>query len=155
VSKAPNAELYESDFFEWTQTTAELIRAGQLECVDLEHVAEEIESVGRSDRREVISRLEILIAHLLKWQIQRNNQSRSWKNTINAQRRDLERVLEDSPSLRARLPDWIAKAYPGAKQDAAEEMQLLNNPFPPICPFTPEQITDEGWLPDSDCACGA
>ncbi len=144
---ATNTELYEQDSFDWTQTTAELVRAGRWSELDAEHIADELESVGNSDKREVVSRLKVLIKDLLKWQWQPEHQSGSWRSTISTQRQDLEAVLEDSPSLRVRLPESVSKAYPRAAEEAVEEMRLLKNPFPPECPFTPEQILDTSFLP--------
>jgi hypothetical protein len=144
-----NAELYERDYFEWTQTTARLVRSGCWQQLDRESVAEELESLGNRDKREVISRLEVLLMHLLKWRMHPQDWSRSWRSSIRTQRRELARVLEESPSLRARLPEFIAKAYPSAVEEAVEEMRLYKNPFPPECPYTPEQIMDTEFLPDA------
>jgi len=144
-----NAELYERDFFEWTQTTAQLVRSGCWQQLDRESVAEELESLGSRDKREVINRLKVLLMHLLKWRMRPEDWSRSWQLTIRTQRWELTQVLEDSPSLHARLPEFIAKAYPRAVEDAVEEMQLYQNPFPSECPYTAEQILDTEFLPDA------
>jgi hypothetical protein len=143
-----NSELYERDFCEWTQTTADLVRAGRWSEVDPESIAEELESLGRSDKREVVSRLRVLIMHLLKWQYQPEKRSGSWQATIGTQRDELELVLNDSPSLRAQLPEWIVQAYPRAADKAVKQMRLLKNPFPPECPFTAEQILDDAFFPE-------
>jgi hypothetical protein len=141
--------LYEHDFYEWTQRTAELVRAGCWHQLDRESIAEEIASLGGRDRREVISRLKVLIMHLLKWRMHPEDWSVIWKLTIRTQRRDLAQVLDDSPSLRARVPEFVEKAYPEAVEDAVEEMRLLRNPFPAECPYTAEQIMDVEFLPES------
>src|SRR5512134_2414110 len=95
------AELYEQDFYAWTQEQASKLRSGELVTLDLEHLAEEIESMGRSERRELINRLAVLLAHMLKWQYQpeRRGSGKSWRATIKEQRRQVQRVLKDSPSL--------------------------------------------------------
>jgi hypothetical protein len=145
-----NAELYERDFFEWTQTTADLVRSGRWAELDREHIAEELESLGRSDKREVVNRLKVLIMHLLNWQMVEPGAdvSRSWQATIFEQRQQVEQVLDDSPSLRARLPEWVAAAYLRAVHGAIAEMRLRTNPFPQECPFSPEQILDTDFFPE-------
>ena len=143
-----NAELYERDFFDWTQRTAELIRRGCWQQIDRETVAEEIGSLGRSDRRELSSRLEVLILHLLKWSVQAEYRSSSWRATIGEQRGRIERLLGESPSLRPQIAELISEEYRYARRKAVEEMVLLKDPFPAGCPYTPEQILDPGFWPE-------
>lgn len=142
------ATLYRADFYAWTKKQAALLQAEEFENLDLPNLIEEIEAMGTSQRNEVISRLKVLLMHLLKWQFQADHRSRSWRNTINVQRWDLEAVLEDNPSLRRELPDCIAKAYPRARREAIQETGLLRSPWPDSCPWTIEQILDEAWLPE-------
>ncbi len=104
--------------------------------------------MGNSQRSEVVSRLKVLLMHLLGWQFQADHRSRSWQNTIKVRRRDIEAVLEDNPSLRRELPECVAKAYPRARKEAIEETGLLRSPWPDVCPWTLEEILDEEWLPD-------
>ena len=87
-----SAELYDRDFYEWTRRNAELLRTGRASEADLEHIAEEIEDIGKRERRELLSRLSILIAHLMKWKVQPDRRSRSWELTINVQRKDLAKL---------------------------------------------------------------
>jgi hypothetical protein len=101
------AQLYGTDFVAWTEQTAQKIRSRQFEQVDWEAIAEEIESLGRSERRELKSRLEVLLQHLLKWQYQSNRRSGSWRNTIDEQRNRLTDLLQDSPSLRSYLAEVL------------------------------------------------
>src|SRR3954451_22460738 len=91
---------YEEDFALWAAEQAALLRAGKLDRVDIENVAEEIESLGRSDKYEIDSRLEILLQHLLKWHFQPEKRSNSWKASIREQRIKIARILKASPSLR-------------------------------------------------------
>lgn len=142
------ATLYRTDFYAWTKTQAALLQAEEFENLDLPNLIEELEAMGTSQRNEVISRLKVLLMHLLKWQFQADHRSRSWRNTINVQRWDLEAVLEDNPSLRRELPECIAKAYPRARREAIQETGLLRSPWPDSCPWTIEQILDEAWLPE-------
>ena len=142
-----HSTLYDTDFYAWTQEQAARLREEEWEALDWQNLAEEIESMGRSEQNEVKSRLEVLIMHLLKWKYQPEHQSRSWRSTINIQRLDLERVLEDNPSLHARLSEFLPKAYERGAKKAFHEMQLLHWTFPPTCPYTVEQLLDEEFWP--------
>ena len=96
-----NSLLYEQDFYAWANEQAALLRSGRVSDADLEHIAEEIESMGRSEKRELISRLKLLLAHLLKWQFQPTLRGNSWRLTIEEQRRDVAEHLADNPSLKS------------------------------------------------------
>lgn len=141
--------LYNTDFYAWIQEQATFLRQEELEKLDLPNLLEEIEDMARSQRRELTSRLTVLIAHLLKWQIQVEHQSRSWAGTIRTQRREINLLLRDSPSLRREIPDHIVDAYPGACDIAIQETGLLNPHFPPTCPYTIQQILDPDFFPAS------
>jgi hypothetical protein len=143
-----NAIAYEEDFFAWTEDQARLLRAGELAEIDALNLAEEIESVGRSDRREIRSRLIVLLAHLLKWRFQPDEQSASWRATIREQRDQIELILEDSPSLRPVVTERLRQAYRRARTDAADDTGLPEATFPAECPFTPDQILSEDFLPE-------
>jgi len=145
---APVVNLYDVDFFEWTQRTAGQLRARRFARVDIEHVAEEIEDMGKRDLRELNSRMEVLLAHLLKWKLQPRKRSRSWRATIVVQRREIDATLQDSPSLRRRLVSARPSNYEGAVARAAAETGLGVTAFPPSCPFSIEEILDVGFLPD-------
>lgn len=139
---------YEEDFYAWTVEQARLLRAGELSGIDVENIAEEIESMGRSDRREIKSRLIVLLSHLLKLQAQPQMRSKSWSATIREQRRKIEELLNESPSLRPTVPDVLLQAYADAREDAAEETGLPEAAFAEACPFTPEQVLSRGFLPE-------
>jgi hypothetical protein len=141
--------LYETDFVSWTEQTAQLIRAAQFGQVDWEAVVEEIESLGRSDRRELKSRLEVLLQHLLKWQYQSNLRSGSWRNTIDEQRNRIEDLLQESPSLNPYLEDVLAECYRRGRKAASNETELSVNTFPVECPYTITQILDGEFMPDA------
>src|SRR3982750_3295215 len=100
ATKPPANDLYESDFYAWTQEQARLLRERRWNDLDLENLVDEVESVGRSDKRQIESRLEILIAHLLKWKYQPGGRGNSWSSTIFEQRNRIAGLVEDSPSLR-------------------------------------------------------
>jgi Domain of unknown function DUF29 len=144
---APAVDLYDVDFFEWTQRTAGQLRARRFHEVDLQHAAEEIEDMGKRDLRELNSRMEVLLAHLLKWKLQPRHRSRSWRATIVAQRHEIEATLKDSPSLRRRLASARRSNYERAAARAAAETGLRWSAFPPDCPFSMDEILDAGFLP--------
>ncbi len=106
-----SVELYEKDFYEWTQRNAELLRSGNVREADLTHVAEELEDMGRRERRALLSRTAVLTAHLLKWQAQPERRSRSWEATIRIQRRELAKLLADMPSQKAALTGGFEEVY--------------------------------------------
>lgn len=141
------ATLYDTDFYAWTQQQATLLRDEEFAELDLHNLIEEIEAMGRSEKRELASRLQVLLMHLLKWQFQEATRCRSWQNTIRTQRSDLARLLADNPSLRATVPDVIAQVYPDAVLDASEETGLLTLAFPPTCPYSAAEALDRTFLP--------
>ena len=143
-----NSVAYDDDFFAWTQEQARLLRAGELADVDTVNLAEEIESVGRSDRREIRNRLIVLLSHLLKWQFQQRRRGASWSDTIWEQRLQIESVLDDSPSLRPFLTEIIDESYGRARNKADRDTRMQSSAFPSSCPYTPEQILSEEFLPE-------
>ena len=145
--KPAAASLYDEDFAIWTAETARLLRAGRFDEVDIEHVAEEIEDMGKRDKRELHSRLTVLILHLLKWKWQPEKQTRGWQSTLLTQRAELDRLMEDSPSLRRTVAAAVAKVYPAALTTVALETGLPSAAFPGECPYSPDQILDRDFLP--------
>jgi hypothetical protein len=138
--------LYDRDFYAWANEQAALLRAGRLSEADIEHVAEEIESMGKTEKRELVSRLKVLMMHLLKWQFQPNGRGNSWRLTIEEQRREVLDHLADNPSLKARLPETMQTAYAGAILAAARETNLARETFPPACLWSFEQMmADDFW----------
>ncbi len=144
----PASPLYDEDFVLWTEEMARLLRARRFADVDVEHLAEEVEDMGKSYKHEVESRSTVLLVHLLKWKCQLQKRSRSWRSTIATQRVELGRVFEQSPSLRARFPERLAELYADAVELAAIETGLPEAAFPAECPFSPVQIMDRSFLPD-------
>jgi hypothetical protein len=147
-SAAGSSGLYDADFFRWTETMAAALRSGDLSQLDLENLAEEIESLGRSDRRELKSRLVVLLHHLLKWQFQPELRSTSWRGTLNEQRRRLRDLLEDSPSLRSVLGLSLDQCYADSRREAADETGLPIALFPIDCPHAIEEILNVEFLPN-------
>jgi hypothetical protein len=139
---------YNKDFYAWLMKNAGLLRQHKFNEVDIEHVAEELESMGKSEKRELTSRLTVLLAHLLKWKFQPALRSRSWKNTILTQRIDILELLEDSPSLKYELEERTVIAYEKAKLSAEDETGIDKNNFPETCPFTFEELLKKDFLPE-------
>ncbi len=138
---------YETDFHQWIDEQAALLKAGQLDRLDIPHLIAELEGMSARERRELINGLAILLAHLLKWQYRPERRCTSWRLTINEQRRQLALLLEDSPSLGHRLPELVARAYRNGTRAALEETGFLKSPFPENCAYGIEQIMDEAYWP--------
>ncbi|BAC89422.1 DUF29 domain-containing protein [Gloeobacter violaceus] len=141
--------LYTQDFYRWTFEQAQLVRERRWDALDVEHVAEELEALGRSERRELRSRLEILTGHLLKWQFQPDERSDSWLDTIREQRSRIRLLLEDSPSLKPELDNLLERAYLDGLRLALKETGLEPALLPPDCPYTLDQLFDSGYLPSA------
>lgn len=140
-------QTYEKDFYAWTLHNAELIHEGRFSEVDFQHIAEELESMGRSDKRALINRFAILLAHLLKWQFQPDRRSNSWKYTIEEQRFEVLELLEDSPSLNHELENKLSHAYEKALLIAAKETGMSLSTFPQQCPFSLKKALDKSFYP--------
>ncbi|TDP44575.1 DUF29 domain-containing protein [Zavarzinia compransoris] len=140
--------MYERDFYAWANEQAALLRAGKLAAADIEHIAEEIESMGKTEKRELVSRLAVLLLHLLKWRYQPECRSASWEATIEVQRRDLAVHLKDNPSLKAKVPEAVDYAYGNARIEAAAETGLPKPTFPEECPWSFDQAISEDFWPD-------
>ncbi|AFL74126.1 DUF29 domain-containing protein [Thiocystis violascens] len=130
------SRLYDSDFHAWTYEQASLLRAGNLAEADLSHIIDEIESMGRSEQRELVNRLVELLLHLLKWRFQPGLRGNSWRLSIKEQRLRLDLHLADNPSLTAKLDQAIAQAYRLALIEAERETGLAESTFPVVCPFS-------------------
>ncbi len=126
--------LYDQDFYAWSNQQAALLRAGELQQADIEHIAEEIESMGKTEKRELISRLTVLLLHLLKWRFQSAKRVAGWEASIRVQRNRLADHLDDNPSLKPLLPNGLAAAYRDAVLEAVAETGLPASTFPETCP---------------------
>ena len=140
--------LYDRDFYAWANEQAALLREGRLAEADIENIAEEIESMGRSEKRELISRLALLLLHLLKWQFQPGRRSVSWRLSIENTRLELEDHLKDNPSLKSQLTEAIRSAYRRALNEAVAETGFSRTTFPADCPYSFEQATDPNFWPE-------
>ena len=142
-----NNDLHERDFYAWTQEQSSLLKSGREAEIDVEHLIQEIESMGASERRELLNRLEELLMHLLKWKYQPGLRGASWEISISKQRNGLEDLFETSPSLRPKLEEVLSKAYGRARRYATKETGLPTSNFPEICPFDSNQLLDADFWP--------
>jgi len=138
---------YDQDFYAWTFHNATLLRQHRWQELDIDKIAEELESMGRSEKRELGHRLALLLMHLLKWQFQPNRQSHSWLYTIKDQRRAIRRLLKDSPSLQHQLDLIFNEAYEDSILMAVKETGMKESAFPVAVPYTLEQALDDEFYP--------
>ena len=151
------ATLYDTDYAQWAQRNAELLRTGRFAELDIAHLLEELGDMSKSDRRELHSRLLVLLAHLLKWEYQyqtlaerwREFKGDSWRATIVEQRKQLATLLRQSPGLKAAIEETIAAAYPDAVDLAHKETRLPEALFPGVCPYSRTQIFDDDFYPEA------
>ncbi|MDM8524666.1 DUF29 domain-containing protein [Desulfococcaceae bacterium HSG8] len=138
---------YENDFFIWITRNVALLRQGRLSEIDAENIAEELETMGKNQHRELINRLKVLFAHLLKWQFQTDHRSGSWKGSIVKQRQQIRQLLETSPSLKHKIDEKLTKAYANAVEYAAIETGFSETDFPQTCPYSLEQALEKNFYP--------
>jgi len=143
--------LYDQDFYLWLEQTVKTLRIKQFTDLDVDHLIEEIEAMGRSEKREVKSRLEVMFEHLLKlkyWLSEKDQNARGWQGTVIEQRRQLKGVLADSPSLKTLLITEFDNCYDHGRQYLIRFNQLEPTLFPEVNPFTIEQILDDDYFPE-------
>lgn len=136
---------YEEDFNLWTEQMVELLRSRRFEELDIDNLIDELESMSKRDKREVVSRLKLILMHLLKWNYQPNQWSASWE-TIRNNREEIAQILQDSPSLKSYPATVLEQAYASARKNAASETGLPIETFPD-CPFALAEILNEDFLP--------
>jgi hypothetical protein len=142
--------LHNQDFYAWTQQQAQFLKSKKFDLLDIQSLVEELETMGASEKRTLMSRLEVLLMHLLKWQYQPTLQSRSWLLTIEEQRERIADHLADNPSLKnpESLQVALDKAYQYAVRGAEKETGLARSVFPKSCPYCLEQLMDMAFYPD-------
>ncbi len=142
---------YEADIVAWANQQAWLIRNKKFDLLDLEHLAEEIEDVSKSEQRELANRMAVLLLHLLKWQYQPERQGTSWQLTLKTQRERIAHRLKKTPSLKKCLKDqeWWADAWADARYDTEKETGIAFDKLPKTCPWTAEQVLADDWFPSS------
>ncbi len=140
--------LYHSDIHAWTRQTAELLKQRRFQDIDVEHLIEELESMGRRDRQELISRLKILLGHLLKWHHQPAHRCGSWRGSILEQRLRIRDLLQDCSSLKPFLSEAVAAAYADGAKLASKETGISLDRFPEQSPYAPDLLLEDDWFPD-------
>lgn len=139
---------YTTDFALWIQTTAQLLREHRWHEIDLEHLIEEVEGLGKSERRAIASQLTRLLLHLLKWQYQPQRRSDSWLDSITDARTQIELAIEDSPSLKNYPAEQLEQSYQRARQQALKQTGMSLSVFPEECPYSLDLVLQEDWLPE-------
>ena len=139
--------MYDVDFDSWIQQHITLLKNKRFSEIDIVHLIDELEDMRKSNQRELENRLECLIMHLLKWQYQPNKRSNSWQATIKEQRRRLNRLLKDAPSLKNKMNDAIAVVYADAIDSACGETGLAESVFPTICTYSKEDLLNNEYYP--------
>lgn len=138
---------YKEDLYGWATANALLLRNGRFREADMEHIIQEIETLGRSSRRELVSRLGVLIAHLMKWEYQKDMRKAGWQGTIERQRIEISDVLDENPSLKPEVDKEMPKAYRYAMAILKEETPLDIKSLPRECPYTSKQCMDDSFYP--------
>ena len=139
---------YDRDLHGWALEQARALRARSANEIDWDNVAEEIESLGKQQLSELTSRLAVLLAHLLKWAYQPERRGRSWSNTLREQRRQIDKLLDENPSLKPRMDEAMTDAYETAVADLSSLLDRDVGSFPADAPYSWEQVLDREWLPD-------
>lgn len=148
LSVSTDKTLYESDFYLWLATTAQLLRNGNFLELDLDNLIEEIEGMARKEKQALKSNLRILLMHLIKWKYQPSKRTNSWRSTIREHRKRLKDGFDDSPSLKPYYLEIFPDCYQDARELASDETGLTINTFPVASPFTNEEALNENYLPD-------
>ncbi|MEM7065304.1 MAG: DUF29 domain-containing protein [Cyanobacteria bacterium P01_B01_bin.77] len=143
------SEKYLDDFSSWTTQTAQLLREHRWHEIDMPKLIEEVEDLGKSDRRGIASQLIRLILHLLKWQYQPQRRSDIWLDSITDARTQIELAIEDSPSLRNYPAEQLKRVYTRARRQAAKQTNMAASMFPEVCPYSIDLILTDDWLPES------
>jgi len=141
---------YQQDFYSWLCHNVRLLRKGRLSDADVENIAEELDGMSKSQQRELVSRLRILLAHLLKWQFQPEYRSKSRKGTIAEQRSQIKQLLKISPSLKNRMDEKVGDAYADAVEYSSLETGIPESDFPQTCPYPLHQALDKNFYPDAE-----
>lgn len=141
--------LYDTDFYAWTQQQCQALANKAWADLDWSNLQKEVESLGKQEYRELVSRLTVLIGHLLKWEYQPEGRCRSWFLTIREQRRAIQRHLQRSPSLRALTAEALNDGFEAGVDLALRETLLPLRVFPEVCPYTFEQVLDSTFLCDT------
>jgi hypothetical protein len=147
-SQVAHQALYKADYLQWIETTVEKLSSQDYASMDWENLIEEIEDMGRSERRSLESNLIVVLLHLLKWQYQPECRSGSWEGSIIEHRRRIKKALKESPSLKPDMISIFAECYTEAVKQAKAEMGLSLETFPIQCPYELAEVIDDEFLPE-------
>lgn len=143
-----SSALYEIDFYAWTRQQSQFLKAGLLNEIDIHHLIEELDDVGKSERRALESHLRNLLLHLLKWQFQPQLRGSSWRQSIRNARIAVDKIVKDSPSLKSLIIIAIQDEYANAKADAVDETGLNEAYFPSVCPYSEADLLNKDFWPN-------
>jgi hypothetical protein len=142
------SHLYDQDFYLWIETTAKQLKEGKFSEIDLENLIEEIECMGRSEKKAIKSNLIVVLLHLLKYKYQPEKRSNSWKGSIREHRRRLNEAIAESPSLKPYFQEVFSQCYQDARKQASDETGLSLETFNTNSPFTADECLNEEFLPN-------
>ena len=145
-----DTSLYEEDFLLWIEQQMALLRAGRLDRLDLANLIEELESMGRSEKKSVFSNMRVVLVHLLKLQFQPEKATRSWTDSVIEHRARIRDDFATSPSLRRYSRETLLQCYDHARAVTASQTRLPLTAFPETCPYSFEQVLDPEFLPGTD-----
>ncbi len=117
-TRHPDPCLYDEDFYAWAMTTAALLRQRRFAEIDIAHLAEESEDMGKRERRTLESHIRTVTLHLLKWRYQPEKLGASWRQSVRNGRIEIQKLLRDSPSLVGQVFQMLDDGYPAARADA-------------------------------------
>ena len=140
-------DLYDQDYYLWVMRTIELLNQKKFSELDLTNLVEEIEDMGKSEKKSITSNLRILLMHLLKYKYQSDKRTNSWLFTIVEHRKRLQEAFKVSPSLRRYYEEVFLDCYQDARELASAETGLSMQIFSEVCPFTPEEALNSSYLP--------
>jgi hypothetical protein len=149
MSKVNLSEEYDRDYYQWILKNVQLLKEGRFNNIDAANIAEELESMVKRDKRQLVNRMIVLLTHLLKWHYQFEARSSSWKGTIMEQRRRLQQLLNDSPSLKPLLEEQLLTAWKEARESASVETGQAITTYPEQCIWDTDEILNPEWLPES------
>ena len=138
---------YDTDFYAWASENAELLKQKKFSDIDVENIAEEIEALGKRDKRELRSRMTLLLMHLLKWEFQPGLRSSSWEQAIKVQRKSIAKIIEDSGSLKKLAIHELDDLYEDAIEEVVDETGLESSIFPRACDYDFSKVLDSKFWP--------
>ncbi|MEL6437898.1 MAG: DUF29 domain-containing protein [Cyanobacteria bacterium J06621_8] len=147
IQTKETSPLYRQDYCLWLDQTIEKLKNKELEKVDIDHLIEDLELMGGSERRALESNLVVVLLHLLKYKYQPEKRSRSWLSSIFEHRRRIRKAFKNSPSLKRHFSEELTECYQDSRKLAAIETGLAIDTFPIACPFAEQEVLDEEFLP--------